>query len=71
MTPLQSFAMASKKGDPNRMFLEGKAYPGSDPVVKKYPELFVALDDLVSRRGVQAFTATAAPGEPVAPPVDG
>jgi hypothetical protein len=62
MVPVESFAMAVRKGPP-RMYRVGKAVLSTDPAVKKHPHKFVVLEEQVARKGVTAHTATAAPGE--------
>jgi hypothetical protein len=40
-----------------------RAYPADDPVVLRFPHLFVPLPKVYSSRGVVVEQATAAPGE--------
>lgn len=69
MVPVESFAVAQKKGPP-RMYRVGKPVLSSDPAVKKYPDKFRDLEGRVTQVGVTAFTATAEPGVPVEAPSD-
>ena len=67
MVTLESFAVAQKNGQPRLITPDTPLY-STDPIVRKYRDRFVSLEDEVAKRAVVVHHAVAVPGEAVLAP---